>query len=305
MRISVIIPTYNRKDFLLAALNSVFAQTRPAAEVIVIDDGSTDGTDDALAGYSHSLVYHYQNNAGQNRARNVGQGLASGEAFLFLDSDDLLFPDALAKLSAALERHRDAPLAYGRAQIIDREGNVTEPVWPAANEAERDYLWESLMSVNFIRSTGVVLLRRTALEAVGAWDESLKIEDWDLWLRLAEPPEARFARVPEPVLQYRIHGANSSQDEIVMYNGGRQLFLKHRERHAPGSPRRAAIEDFLRLHPPLAPGQSPAGSLIAPRHRILRSLMETLGLAPLYRRLPIGTRMRLRGWFGVKPWARG
>ncbi len=305
MKISVIIPTYNRKDFLIAALDSVFAQTLPAHEVVVIDDGSTDGTGEALAKYPHRLLYHYKENGGQNRARNVGQKLASGDSFLFLDSDDLLFPDALAKLSAALMQYPEAPLAYGRAQIIDRAGNVTNPLWKPANESEQDYLWESLMSVNFIRSTGVALIHRSVLDAVGEWDEGLKIEDWDLWLRLAEPPGTRFVRVPDPVLQYRIHGDNSSQDEIIMYNGGRQLFLKHRDRHAPGSPRRTAIEEFLKLHPPLAPGQSPSGTLISPRHRLLRAFLEGAGLSSLYRRLPIGARMRLRGWFGVKPWARG
>lgn len=116
VRITVLIPTYNREKLLLRALDSVAAQSFRAFEIVVVDDGSTDATPSAVAAWSSAngipVIYAHQDNAGQHAAHNRGVGLASGELVVMLDSDDLLAPDALRHYIEAWDaipaRQRDA-----------------------------------------------------------------------------------------------------------------------------------------------------------------------------------------------------
>lgn len=97
-RVSVIIPTYNRREYVQEAIDSALAQTFTDYEIIVIDDGSTDGTSEALqARYGNRIHYEWQENQGESVARNRGIELARGEYIAFLDSDDLWHPEKLAK----------------------------------------------------------------------------------------------------------------------------------------------------------------------------------------------------------------
>jgi GT2 family glycosyltransferase len=304
MTISVIIPTLNRSDYLCQTLDSVFAQTRLPDEVFVVDDGSTDDTRERVTAYPKVVRYIYQENRGPATARNNGMSVATGDALLFLDSDDLLLPGALEALEAALSLNPQSVLAYCRAQIIDASGAISEPLWQVGNEAERDHLWEALASVNFIRTTGCVLVRRTALESVGGWDESQRLEDWELWLRLAEKTGVSFVRVPEPLLQYRVHQTNLSHQEVDVYKGGRKIYLTHRERYPEGSVRRRYLDGLLKAYPAIEEGQAPMAEQPTRRHRILRTLLERGGIAGLYRRIPIGIRLRLRTALGIAPWTR-
>ena len=309
MRLSVIITTYNRARLLPQTVESVLAQTRPADEILIVDDGSTDTTPAVAASFAGRGVRSLrQENGGPSAARNMGFTETTGDALLFLDDDDLLLPDALANLESALTRHPDALLAYGQAQIVDENGKLQSELWRVGNEATRDLLWEALARMNFIRSTGCVLLRRAALVQNGLWEESLRhCEDWDFWLRLAEVPDACFSRVPQPTLAYRIHGGNVSGSERRMYDATRLLYLRHRDRHAPDSGRYRYMARLLDEFPPLtnADDAPPVRSAerLSLRHRILRGLIEGTGIAPLYRRLPIGVRLRLRALFGIGRWA--
>ncbi len=226
--ISVIIPTFNRAALLTQTLNSVLAQTRPPDEIIVVDDGSTDDTADVVASYGPRVRYQYQTNAYQAAARNKGQSLATGDYLAFLDSDDLWLPDALAELETALEAAPRAVVAYCRAQIVDGAGNVVESLFkPFSPEGD---VWKPLIVENFLLSTGPALIRRTALDKTGPWDSDLRgVEDWDMFLRLAE--QGPFVCVPEPLFQYRFHGSNmSSLKEIMQVSTNRKvvkLFRRH------------------------------------------------------------------------------
>src|SRR5262245_41237294 len=120
--VSVILPTFNRANMVVDALSSVGAQSYPEWEIIVVDDGSTDATEQAVRGFGRTVDrpvrYVYQQNSGVASARNTGLDQATGELFAFLDSDDLWLPHHLERCVAALRRHEDVDWVYGASRVV-------------------------------------------------------------------------------------------------------------------------------------------------------------------------------------------
>ncbi len=122
---SVIIPTYNNASTLARSLDSVLAQTRPAHEIIVVDDGSTDGAREVAAAYGDRVIYHYQANAGVSAARNAGARMATGSWLAFLDADDTFTPDRLALHAEWIERDPDLDFLLGDQDFLQPDGSFT------------------------------------------------------------------------------------------------------------------------------------------------------------------------------------
>jgi glycosyltransferase involved in cell wall biosynthesis len=204
-QVSVIIPSYNQARFVGATVESVLAQTYPDVEVIVVDDGSTDDTQAVLAAYRERIRYIYQENKGLAGARNTGFLASHGDYLLFLDSDDLIYPDKLARHVSFLEAEPDFGLVYSAWQQIDEDGTrVLGEVRPN----KQGQLLKELLRRSFFFFASAAVMRRECLERVGLFDESLRwSEDADMWLRLARAGYA-FGYLDQPLLQYRIH-ANS------------------------------------------------------------------------------------------------
>lgn len=277
MKISVVIPTYNRAEMLRRTLNSVLAQTRPADEVIVVDDGSTDNTREVVESFGPGVKYVYQENAHLSAARNTGQKHATGDALLFLDSDDLLEPEALALLEQRLEEEPDAALAYCLIQFIDLQDNPLPTV--RDNEQVQGEVWEAAIRGNFIGSPGCVLIRRAHLEAAGPWDTSLRAcEDWDMYLRLSE--NAPFARVDRVLFLYRRHGENMSGDMRLLERMMEKVM-------------RGYLARLERADPSRLPEAAAAYRRLRRRHR-LRWFLERTGIAAAYRRTPLSLRLKMR-----------
>jgi hypothetical protein len=179
MNVSVIIPTFQRREQVVRAVESVLAQTYPATEVIVVDDGSTDATVHAMAGFGGRVLYLQQANAGPAAARNLGLRHASGEIVAFLDSDDRWLPRHLATIVASLANHPRTVVAstcpgfgFG-ARLFGQPTGLVAPL-------------PRLLIGNFIGYPSCTAARREALLAVGGFDEELAAsEPYDLWLRLA------------------------------------------------------------------------------------------------------------------------
>lgn len=168
--ISIIIPTYQHASTLVRCLDSVFAQSRKADEVIVVDDGSTDDTQEVLKPYLDRIRVMIQSNQGAPAARNNGFAQSSGSLVLFCDADVEMRPDMLLKLEQALEAHSDASYAY----------SGFEWGWKAFTSFPFDAA--RLKHMNFIHTSA--LIRR---EAFPLFDTSLKrFQDWDLWLTMLE-----------------------------------------------------------------------------------------------------------------------
>ncbi len=181
MKISVVIPTYNRYEFLKRALDSVYTQTYTVGEVIVIDDGSTDETSQIKKDFPY-IKYIYQENAGVSSARNLGIKNASYEWIAFLDSDDTWHED---KLQLQVELHQSKP---------DLKMSYTDESWVRDDKVVKipkkfrkfggDIFNESLS--HCIIAPSATLLHCDLIEEVGDFDESLEVcEDYDLWLRIA------------------------------------------------------------------------------------------------------------------------
>ncbi|MFC1702920.1 glycosyltransferase family 2 protein [Patescibacteria group bacterium] len=202
-KISIIIPSYQHAPEIGACLESIFAQTYKEYEIIVVNDGSTDATEDAIAPYRDRIAYVYQANAGAPSARNRGFRDAQGEYLLFCDADIVMRPDCLQKMVQALEDHPEASYAY----VSFRFGFKTFKLW----EFDADLL----RKMNYIHTTS--LIRR---EHFPGFDESVKrLQDWDLWLTMLEQghvgvwvPEVLFKAIPHkggmsmwvPGIVYRI-----------------------------------------------------------------------------------------------------
>ena len=179
--VSVIIPTYNRKALVLEALESVFVQTYRDYEVVLVDDGSTDGTQTAVASLGNGIRYLYQENAGEARARNYGLSAARGDIVAFLDSDDQWTPELLESEVGILKSHPEVALACARALTSGRKSKRFAP----QQEVLTGDLFPLLFQTNFVNNSTVVARRSCLAEAGGFNEAYLTYYDYDLWLRIA------------------------------------------------------------------------------------------------------------------------
>jgi glycosyltransferase involved in cell wall biosynthesis len=179
--ISIIIPTYNRKTFLGKTIRSAMNQTRPPLEIIVVDDGSTDGTKTfILESFGDHVTYLSQENKERGAARNYGASVAKGEYIYFLDSDDLLYADHLEKAAAFLKLHSKPAWFFQEYEIIDNH-NHKQLVYNRENP-----LKSLLTEGNFLSCHGV-FIRKDFFEQ-HRFNENRVLagsEDYELWVRLA------------------------------------------------------------------------------------------------------------------------
>jgi glycosyltransferase involved in cell wall biosynthesis len=197
--ISVIVPVHNGARFVSEALRSVKMQTLPADEIIVVDDGSSDGSADVIRSEHPDVVLIAQARGGPAAARNAGARRASCEALAFLDHDDLWPPDRNAALLQAWRDHPEADVVYGSIRLLF-EGSVGDD--PRLRRAEGGH-------APFL--VGALLMRRSVWLALGGMRSARDYaEDLDLHLRLREAG-AKLLSVDADALIYRIHGANQSR----------------------------------------------------------------------------------------------
>ena len=235
MTVSVVIPTYNSGALLQQTLDSALAQTVAPDEIIVVDDGSTDGTPDWVrAHYGARVTLIEQRNGGVARARNTGWRASSGDWIAFLDHDDVWYPDKLERLlDAATPTERGAAgVVYARWREVDERG---EPLADAAQLARQKW-WRGARGEVFdwlfgwrcpIVSMSVPIVRRELLERIGGFDPAcVPCDDWDLWLRLAR--RCRFEFADETLVDYRCYPAQQSRDERGALRAARRVLGKHR-----------------------------------------------------------------------------
>lgn len=205
MNVSVVIPTYNYARFLGEAIDSALAQTRPALEVIVVDDGSTDATSEVLAAYGDRIRVLRQQNQGVAAARNAGIAAARGEYLAFLDSDDAWYPQKLERQMPRFERDPSLGLVHCGSETIDADGRTLATSVAGLEGHVAEALLRLDREVIFPLGTSIVVPKRVAVE-LGGFDVRLPpSEDWDFCYRLT----SRYAigYVAEVLVRYRLHGS--------------------------------------------------------------------------------------------------
>lgn len=220
--VSVIIPCYNHARFLGEAIESVRRQRYPNIEIIVVDDGSTDDTEQVITSYPNIHGIR-QDNLGVARARNIGLSTSRGAYVLFLDADDRLLPDAVDIGVRALESRKDYAFAFGLRMLI---GNIQ-----GLRELPPDHssTYKELLKCCFIGNPGSVLYNRWVFSLVGEFDETNgPAADYDLYLRVAR--QFPIFCHHSPVVEYRKHGQNMSSDARVMLEATLTA-LKNQKQH--------------------------------------------------------------------------
>jgi len=203
--VAVVIPVFDRLAFLEDALRSVFAQTVPPWEVIVVDDGSQDDPASIVAQYPGARLIR-QANGGPSAARNTGIEAAVSDYLICLDSDDVLLPEAIEMGLACFAENPGAALVYGAHQ---RVSEALEPLAPPFFAPMARLAYHELLRSNYIHMLGAVMFDRAKLVEAGGFDAEVKrSEDYELFLRLAR--RHPIAGHPGLVAQYRIHNANLS-----------------------------------------------------------------------------------------------
>ena len=205
-KVSICVPTFNRKDYLKHALHSVYAQTYKEYEVIVVDDGSTDGTEEMVKSTGYPLRYYWQENRGEVATRSRLIEFAQGQFITFLDSDDLLMPDTVERMMKVMEAESGEVIVYGPYLRIDQNGNT---YGRCKRKLYSGHITRYLFQNIFIHSCGSMFPKK-ALEKAGGFDELLSVSaDYDLWLRLSL--KYRFIVLPEPTFKRRRHAGNLSR----------------------------------------------------------------------------------------------
>jgi glycosyltransferase involved in cell wall biosynthesis len=222
--VTVVIPTYNRKDFLEQAVETVRVQTYDSVDCVVVDDGSTDGTREYLEGLDYDAlrtVFH-EDNCGQSVARNTGIDNASSEYVLFLDSDDILYPHAAETLVSAIENQADdCAGAFASTKHINSRGRVTIKSVP-----EKLLKEATVENTGYIGGLSCTMFRRDALEEIGGFDESLsRRDDFDLYMRFLK--QYTLLGVDEVCCERRLHEDGISNDAEEIEKSHQKLVEKH------------------------------------------------------------------------------
>src|SRR4051794_8264941 len=234
--VSTIIPTYNRADLLVRALDSVAAQGYRPIEVVIIDDGSTDNTVDVvrertpyLKSRGIDVLFHQQQNQKAPKARNVGMKMARGSLFAFLDSDDLWLPDFLQTVVRLLDEHPDCGMAFSGILGIDYDDRVfaerrmyidPEPVEGVLREP-----FNRIIRYMPTQTSGVVV-RKSVIDDVGDFDLSLPVvEDWDLWYRIGKRYDMAYP--VRALAGNRQHPDNLPKHDTLALSGNIKMNLRH------------------------------------------------------------------------------
>ena len=224
--ISVIIPCYRQGHFLGDAIRSALDQTYAEKEIIVVNDGSDDNTEEVAKSFGDNIRYIRKSNGGLSSARNAGINIANGDYLHFLDADDLLLPHALSLMMEAMEEKENRIVIVGY-KLFERV--ATEPGQVEFLPPERLEPFPAMINRNFGPPNILLTSRKMILEAGKFQEFPVTCEDWDMWLRLVfQGAEIKTKRTI--AVCYRKHEANMSKDLSRMLDSRSQL-MKFTHQH--------------------------------------------------------------------------
>jgi GT2 family glycosyltransferase len=240
-QVTVVVPAYNAGQYIGATLESALNQDFDSFEIIVVDDGSTDGTHTIVEKYrDRGVVLVRQSNAGLGAARNRALSNARGRFVALLDSDDLWEPDYLRTMVGFLDLNPDVSIAFsdtlffGVSKFVGRRFQEVYPPCPPITFAK--------VAALISHVSCAATLRREVFTRVGVFDEHmLGTEDFDLWLR-ALHAGCRIEPVSKVLVHYRRHASTLSSNGIVMYSSALKALEKWRSHASLGIEERQAVE---------------------------------------------------------------
>lgn len=205
--VSIVTPAYNQAEYLVETIQSVLSQTYPNIEYIVLDDGSTDNTQEVLKRFDGLLTYEYHTNIGQAQTLNKGWNLCRGKYIGYLSSDDLLYPNALSKLVGLLEADLSIVCAFPDSDLIDNFSRV----------AKRNVCRPFDLSDTVIRQECYIgpgaIFRKTAFDSLGGWRADLKLApDREFWIRISSL--GRIEMCNSVLAGYRMHPHSISYKDV-------------------------------------------------------------------------------------------
>jgi glycosyltransferase involved in cell wall biosynthesis len=215
--VSVVINVYNGVPYLSEAIDSVLAQTYRNRELIVVDDGSEDGTGELVAGYGDAVRYVRQPRGGIGSARNRGLEHAGGEYFAFLDADDRFVPDKLERQLAAFEADPELDMVFGHMSEFlspDLDPGLAARIRPPVQDAP----W---------RMTNLMVVKRDSFQRVGPFSTALKVGVGVDWYARASEAGLKEHIVPAVVLERRLHAANNG----ILQQAARPQYLRVLKAH--------------------------------------------------------------------------
>ena len=225
MRVSILIPSFNHADYISQAIESATASATLDIEVIVVDDGSTDNTRERLEKYGSDprIRTEYQTNRGAHAALNRAMDLASGEYISILNSDDTYSADRLPRLVKQFGTRRDVAIASSWIQIVDDKGEnlgikkawQNLPPWPSSSSGpclgDLSDPTLALLETNYISTTSNLVFRRELVTKHGLQFRALRYaHDWDF--ALSASCHGSVVVVPDPLVNYRVHGSNTIRE---------------------------------------------------------------------------------------------
>ncbi len=224
--VSVVITCYNYARYVGGAIESVLNQSFQDIEIIIVDDGSTDGSDTVISSFlfDHRIKYFHQENRGQAKAKNKGIKESTGEFVAFLDADDQWEKTKLEK-QILLFQNQDTGVVYSRAQYIDAAGHPMELILSDKYLQPRSGKVTNWLYMNNFVPFSSAIVRKTCFDMLGMFDESLSMGiDWDLWLRIST--RYSFAYVNEPLLLYRVgHPGQMSKNETTRHECSDRIMM--------------------------------------------------------------------------------
>jgi glycosyltransferase involved in cell wall biosynthesis len=233
--VSIVVPTFNRLDYLRSALDSVFAQTWTDWDLIIADDGSGEELRAYLRQFDHRprvKVLSLAHTGIPAAVRNAGVREATGAYVAFLDSDDLWAPRKLALQIAAMRARPSCQWSYTAFRRVDRHGKVLAEERYRPWHPHEGAIFGQLVTGRASVRTPSVLVARDLLLEVGGFDESIRsCEDYDLWMRFAL--RSPVAIVDEPLVQVRLHDCNHALDWAAAFHGRERSLVKLHERVDP------------------------------------------------------------------------
>jgi len=238
--VTVIVPAYNHENYIEACLKSVVEQTYDNMQIIVFNDGSTDRTGFVIEQFikTHEIEIEYisKENEGLCKTLNKGLAMSKGQYIAIIASDDIWLPNKIEEQVSLLEKNRNLGLVCTDAYFL--RGEIETKVRYSdyktklkryfKNSVQNTNIYEALLVENFILAV-TVMTRKECFNIVGVFDESLKYEDYDMWLRISSNYPIGF--IDTPLAYYRTHENNISNNTGLMLRGALQSISKQFEKN--------------------------------------------------------------------------